>query len=837
MSITHHKAYAATVAAITTGALLTPLLSKANHQAFVYDVLSFAVCVVALVGTRMLPAERRRPWYFVVAGSIALFAGNVGWDIYEAVAGIQPPLPSIVDVLYLSAYPLFGYAVYLLIGTRTSINRVNAVLDVGAVAMSASLFLWQPLLRRAAGGVVGPLVAGAYPVADIALVGLALVFVISRRFTGAGLWIVAGAAVLTLADLVYLVGEATDRYTTGGWPDPLFVIGPLLIAMAPFIDAATPREDDARHRALPSIVGLAAVVLALVALPVDFGLGQGHSVRPHEVAARVFLRVLLLLCVALRIARQAVQTDALIADVRHASARMNTIVDSTAEAIILTDIDGDVLEWNAAAERLFDLNRGDVLGVNVFDFVDPESTQIVRDMANAASAGHSQEVTVPISIRNRAVPVALRITPVNTDVGRSGYVAIAFDDTSRQMAAEAIATFSSLDPKHAVANFARTLYAYLSFDTLSLAEYRPPRCREIARVQAKRNDESQFESVPARQTEFDLPAEAIGDAPFFRIASGGALDANLAMAGLEEAIVVPLREPSGEIHAFIVVGYRNKGHGRRRAGESLAALGAHLSPLVKNMLLYETERLSRETSEAAEAATNEELTRAAEVQIALLPRTAPDIAGFEVAASMKPSQLVGGDFFDWFPTEDGLTVCVADVMGKGMGGALLMATVRSMLRATAHHASVSARVEFAAQRLSGDLDQTDSFVTLFMAHLSPNESTVSFVDAGHGLAMVVRSDGGVSRLRAQGPPVGIGFDQRWAGATVELERGDTLVVFSDGYLDAHGPAASGEDVERILTSAARQISADDDVKTITTHLIEIDGEQPDDVTALVIRRC
>ncbi len=836
MSFAHHKAYAVTVAAIVAGALLTPFLEMGDSQAIFYDALSLGVCAIAFVGARMVPSERRRPWYFVVAGCGALFAGNVTWDIYETVTGSQAPLPSVADALYLSAYVLFGYAVYELVGTRTSINRLNAVLDVGAVAMSASLFLWQPLLTRAADGVVGPLIAGAYPVADIALTGLALVFVISRRFVGPGLWLLAGAAVLTIGDLVYLIGEATDRYVTGGWPDPMFVIGPLIIAIAPFIDATEPHAGDADHRTLPSIVGLAAVVLALVALPVDFGLGAGHPLRPYELTARVFLRVLLLLCVAVRIARQAVQTDELIAEVRDTSSRINTIVDSTADAIILTDTDGKVLEWNSAAERLFDLVRSDVIGMSVFDFVQPESRAVVRDLVDPADLGRSREVTVPITIRNRAVPVSLRITPVNTDVGRSGYVVIAFDDTSRQMTAEAIATFSSLDPEHAVANFARTLHAYLSFDTLSLAEYRPPRCRELARVQAQPDDEARFETALTRLAEFDLPAEFIGEAPFFLIAGDAAAAANLATVGLAEAIVVPLREPTGDVHAFLLVGYRAAGRGRRRAGERLAALGQHLSPLVKNMLLYESERLSRQTSEAAGAATDDELARAADVQVALLPRTSPDIAGFEVAAWMKSSQRVGGDFFDWFHTGSGLNVCVADVMGKGMGGALLMATVRSTLRSTARDASLSERVELAAHRLADDLDQTDSFFTLFMAQLRPNENDVSFVDAGHGLAMVVRSNGAVSRLQSQGPPVGIGFDQQWAAETVGLARGDALVVFSDGYLDAHGPADSKADVDRILRDAARHVVADTDVKTIAKQLTEVDGDQPDDVTALVIRR-
>lgn len=233
---------------------------------------------------------------------------------------------------------------------------------------------------------------------------------------------------------------------------------------------------------------------------------------------------------------------------------------------------------------------------------------------------------------------------------------------------------------------------------------------------------------------------------------------------------------------------------------------------------------------------DEELDRAAEVQQGLLPRRPPNLPGYEVAARVKSSWLVGGDFFDWYPTPDGAALCLADVMGKGMGGAILMATVRAVLRGAAAAASLADGVAFAATALEEDLAQTESFFTLFMARVNGESGTVTYVDAGHGLAFVAREDGTMERLMDRGLPVGMLPETRWDDATFHMAPGDTLVVCSDGILDANGPADTDADVARILREVATVASSSTDMQAMVDHLTDVKGDQPDDVTVLVMRR-
>lgn len=232
---------------------------------------------------------------------------------------------------------------------------------------------------------------------------------------------------------------------------------------------------------------------------------------------------------------------------------------------------------------------------------------------------------------------------------------------------------------------------------------------------------------------------------------------------------------------------------------------------------------------------DEELERAAEVQQGLLPRRELDLPGYEVAARVKSSWLVGGDFFDWFSTAGGGVICVADVMGKGMGGAILMATVRAVLRGAAGQASLADGVSFASSALADDLESTNSFFTLFIGRAQPNSNKLSYVDAGHGLAFVARQDGSVERLTHRGLPVGMLPDSQWSEAEVDLEPGDALVVCSDGVIDVDGDAESDDDIDRVFRKVADLTMELHDPQRVVDAVTDV-AIQPDDVTILVLRR-
>ena len=227
-----------------------------------------------------------------------------------------------------------------------------------------------------------------------------------------------------------------------------------------------------------------------------------------------------------------------------------------------------------------------------------------------------------------------------------------------------------------------------------------------------------------------------------------------------------------------------------------------------------------------------EFARAAEIQAQLLPHPVPDLPGYEFAGTCLPARQVGGDFYDWLAGDDAIRLSLGDVMGKGMPASLLTATVRAALRVVAH-LPVSAAMEAVNRALSPDLMQSDSFITLFHAALEPESGQLTYVDAGHGLDFIHRADGSVEPLRQRGLLLGVLADAAYPAGTTTLERGDTLVVYSDGLpdarpelrLDALGVAGQIRELPDAQAKLERLVSLVSDVHT-----------RPDDLTLVLLRR-
>lgn len=179
-----------------------------------------------------------------------------------------------------------------------------------------------------------------------------------------------------------------------------------------------------------------------------------------------------------------------------------------------------------------------------------------------------------------------------------------------------------------------------------------------------------------------------------------------------------------------------------------------------------------------------ELARAARVQADLLPRQMPRLPGFTLAARCIPARQVGGDFYDWHSPGSGLlNLTFGDVMGKGMPAALLMTTVRAVMRSVGRQTSPLVNLRYALTALEADLDHARAFVTMFHAQLDLVSRRLSFIDAGHGLCFVRRAGGAVESLGPRGVPLGVPSREPYAQGEVQLHPGDALILFSDGLLD------------------------------------------------------
>jgi sigma-B regulation protein RsbU (phosphoserine phosphatase) len=173
-------------------------------------------------------------------------------------------------------------------------------------------------------------------------------------------------------------------------------------------------------------------------------------------------------------------------------------------------------------------------------------------------------------------------------------------------------------------------------------------------------------------------------------------------------------------------------------------------------------------------------------QQALLPAAPLEVEGVHVEGICLPSLSVGGDYYDYGLVGRFVHVAVGDVMGKGVGAAIIGSSVRAACRAASPHVSVARElglaVDLIERAVQTDLQRTGTFVTYFHAVLDLDTDELTFVDAGAGLSIVVRADGTVEHLAGTGLPLGLD-DQQHVTETTRLDVGDQLIVMSDGVLD------------------------------------------------------
>lgn len=239
-----------------------------------------------------------------------------------------------------------------------------------------------------------------------------------------------------------------------------------------------------------------------------------------------------------------------------------------------------------------------------------------------------------------------------------------------------------------------------------------------------------------------------------------------------------------------------------------------------------------------ELASSDALRRAVEVQHQLLPPPLGDLPGYTVATLFEPAFAVAGDFYDHYPVPGGINITVADVMGKGLGPAIVAANVRSALRATyrafeqaGHSLNLSAAINSVDQQLGDDLARTGTFVTMFQVWLESESGRLSYVDAGHGIAAILRSSGEIDGLCGDDLPLGVDFDGTWTTRRAVMRPGDTLVVASDGLLDLLGEKSVVGDAFEFLASYADPSEMCAAVSALAERLPPID-----DVTVVAVRR-
>jgi sigma-B regulation protein RsbU (phosphoserine phosphatase) len=254
----------------------------------------------------------------------------------------------------------------------------------------------------------------------------------------------------------------------------------------------------------------------------------------------------------------------------------------------------------------------------------------------------------------------------------------------------------------------------------------------------------------------------------------------------------------------------------------------------------ETQRLRKEAEVARLLLREMEIAR--DVQQHLLPQAQPPIPGLDYAGYCRSAELVGGDYYDFLPMPDGgFLFTLGDVSGKGIGAAVLMASMQASLRSQA----VKTPVSIAA--LIGDLNKAayvfttaDKYSTLFCGMLDVRTRKLTYVNAGQVRPMLLRSgDGQVERLDGGGFPVGMLDASEYDEGEVLLQPGDTVLCFSDGISEATNAKNemwNESEVEKIVRTChgltARQLI---DLLVESTDRFTGEAEQADDMTVVAIR--
>ena len=271
--------------------------------------------------------------------------------------------------------------------------------------------------------------------------------------------------------------------------------------------------------------------------------------------------------------------------------------------------------------------------------------------------------------------------------------------------------------------------------------------------------------------------------------------------------------------------------------------GREAGLLLRNHVETFLEFLKKSESDSGlHKAIRKDLEGAKDVQQAFFPPQSFSIPCLSCETFYQPARGIGGDYYDFLSLPEGRWgIAIGDVSGKGIGAALLMASLQASLRAQALHTHLELSTLIGdVNRLVYESSPTQYFASLFYAEYEPATRVLNYVNAGHNPPIVVRpgKECALFQLAAEGMPVGIFAEARFETSRFQLMIGDILVAYTDGITEAANPAGEQwglERLERLLRSSAGMTSGE-----IVTRVLEADSDfaegepQRDDVTLVVM---
>ncbi len=238
---------------------------------------------------------------------------------------------------------------------------------------------------------------------------------------------------------------------------------------------------------------------------------------------------------------------------------------------------------------------------------------------------------------------------------------------------------------------------------------------------------------------------------------------------------------------------------------------------------------------------------AKDIQAWLLPGAPLQLPGYQIAYATRPANTVAGDYYDVIlrpgatPSQDRVLFVVADVAGKSIPAAMLMATFQASLRTLSPSGVSLADLVAGVNHYSCSNSMGGvRFTTAFFAELDPLTGEIVYINAGHNVPILRKKTGAIERLEAGGLPVGIFAGTSYQTATTRLEGGDYLVIFTDGIVEAVNARNEEYDESRLLALVNRYsaVAPADLLRSLLAELDQFVGNTPqhDDMTCLLLKR-
>jgi sigma-B regulation protein RsbU (phosphoserine phosphatase) len=297
-------------------------------------------------------------------------------------------------------------------------------------------------------------------------------------------------------------------------------------------------------------------------------------------------------------------------------------------------------------------------------------------------------------------------------------------------------------------------------------------------------------------------------------------------------LCLPIRNKDGEIVGVLQLLNKRSGPFTEADQGFLLALSVHVALALENAQLHR-ERLARQRLER-------DLELARSIQAGLLPERPPELDGFQIAVSHRATQMVGGDYYDFVALgPDTLLTVVADVEGKGVASALVMANLQATLRALVLHLHALERLVTEINRMILADTRAQKYLSMFIGLLDQRQRTLHYINCGHVPPAVVRNSGEVVSLDVGGMVVGLFPNATYERGSVRLEPGDIVVGCTDGITEAMNLREDEYGRERLVAAVRRRRDAPAD-EIVESVLDEVEifsrgGTHDDDRVLLVLK--